>query len=612
MTAVLGISAWYHDSAAALLVDGRIVAAAQEERFSRRRHDPEFPRQAIRYCLREAGIELGAVEHIVYYEKPFLKFERLLESALAFAPMGFRQFAAAMPHWVGDKLFLKSRLLAELAAIEPGYRPRAGLRFAEHHQSHAASAFYPSPFARAAVLTLDGVGEWATTTAGLGVGAEVRLLREIHFPHSLGLLYSAFTSYCGFRVNSGEYKLMGLAPYGEPRYLALIQEHLVDLKEDGSFRLDMRCFDFGGGLAMTNRRFHRLFGGPPRQPEAALEPRQLDLAASIQAFTEEAVLRLARDLRARSGEDALCLAGGVALNGVANGRLLRESGFERIWVQPAAGDAGGALGAALALWHGALGGARGKHACLPGGDAMAAALLGPSWTDAEIAAELAAQGAVFQRLPREALLDQVAAALAAASLVGWFQGRAEFGPRALGARSILADPRQPQIAQRINAAVKFREGFRPFAPAVLAEAAGDWFDLDVASPYMALVAPVRRAHCLPVDPQVSGLARHGLAHSTIPAVTHVDGSARVQTVSADAHPLFHALIRRFAAHSGCPMLLNTSFNVRGEPIVGSPTDAWHCFMGSDLDLLAIGDCLLHKAQQDPAQLRDHASRFAKD
>lgn len=628
---ILGISAYFHDSAAALLRDGVIVAAVQEERFSRVKHDARFPAQAVRYCLREAGVALADVDHVVFFEKPFLKFERLLETYLAFAPRGFASFATAMPIWLRDKLFQKKLIAEELAAIAAssygsGLRPdaprsteanasrqsldpqkqgltlKSPIAFSEHHLSHAASAFYPSPFERALVLTMDGVGEWATTTAAIGAGNRLDILREMHFPHSLGLLYSAFTTYCGFRVNSGEYKLMGLAPYGQADQVDLIREHLIDLKDDGSFRLNLDYFDYCTGLSMTNARFHALFGGPPRAPEAPIEPRHLNLAASIQKLTEEIVLRLATQLRRETGERNLCLAGGVALNCVANGRLLREAGFDGFWVQPAAGDAGGALGAALAHWHRAQD--QGRTPTGPSGDGMAGAFLGPAFDDDEIAQTLDGLGAVYTRLSALELIDRAAADLADGQAMGWFQGRAEYGPRALGNRSILADPRRSDTQSVLNLKVKFRESFRPFAPSVLAEHAGDYFDLSAESPYMLLVAPVTEALRLPVDDSATGLDRLKQVRSTIPAVTHVDYSARVQTVNAAANGRFHALLSRFHALTGCAALVNTSFNVRGEPVVGSPEDAFRCFMGTHLDRLAVGNCYLVKSEQ-PAKLANN-------
>lgn len=601
---ILGISAWYHDSAACLIRDGVIVAAAQEERFTRKKHDPAFPAQAIRYCLRQGEIDPEALDGIVFYEKPFPKFERLVETYLAFAPRGFRSFAAAMPLWIKDKLFQKARLIEELEAIFGKARKwKEILFFSEHHLSHAASAFYPSPFERAAVLTLDAVGEWATTSWAVGCGSDLRIERELHFPHSLGLLYSAFTYHAGFKVNSGEYKLMGLAPYGEPRFAGLIREHLVDVRPDGSFRLDMRYFDYCTGLTMTNRRFEALFGGPARQPEAELTQREMDLAASIQAVTEDIVLKLTRTMARETGLTNLCLAGGVALNCVANGAVLRDGAFERIWVQPAAGDAGGALGAALAVHHIAFGKPREAPS---GADGMKGSFLGPEFAAGEVRERLAAMGARFEELEDDAVIERTARALAAGEAVGWMQGRMEFGPRALGARSIIADPRSPAMQRQLNLKVKFRESFRPFAPSVLREHLSDWFDLDADSPYMTLVAPVTEQRLLPIDDAtqaLSGLARLDVQRSVIPAVTHVDGSARIQTVHRDTNPRYHALISRFEALTGCPLLVNTSFNVRGEPVVCSPEDAFRCFMATELDMLVIGNAVLTKSGQD-ARLKD--------
>ncbi len=597
---ILGISAYYHDSAAALLRDGALLAAAQEERFSRRKHDPRFPAEAIRYCLAEAGIGLGDVDYIAFYDKPLLKFERLLETYLAFAPRGIRSFVAAMPVWLKDKLFLKTTLrrsLAELGGLEPAALPP--LLFSEHHQAHAASAFFASPYPRAAVLCMDGVGEWATTSAWLGEDHRLTPQWQIDFPHSLGLLYSAFTYYTGFKVNSGEYKLMGLAPYGEPVYADTILEHLVDLHEDGSFRLNMRYFDFATGLTMTHRRFAALFGGPPRRPESPIEQRHMDLARSIQAVTEEIVLRLARTAHRELGGHALCLAGGVALNCVANGRVLREGPFREVWVQPAAGDAGGAVGAALAAWHEYLDRPRRPAP----GDRMGGALLGPRYTNDEITAALDRLGARYAVLPDPALLPRVAELLAAEKVVGWFQGRMEFGPRALGNRSILGDPRSPRMQSVMNRKIKQRESFRPFAPAVKADKAAEWFALDRPSPYMLVVAPVREDRRLPLDPadaERTGLAKLQVPRSTIPAVTHVDDSARVQTVDDRTHPRFYRLLDHFERLTGCPVLINTSFNVRGEPIVCTPEDAYRCFMGTDMDHLVLENVLLAKRDQPPA------------
>lgn len=594
---ILGLSAYYHDAAAALVSGGEIVAAAQEERFSRRKHDERFPEQAAAYCLRQAGLTPAQLDAVVFYDKPILKFARLLESYLAVAPGGWRTFPQVLPGWLGEKLNLRRTLREEL----PGLRPDCPLLFTTHHLAHAASAFYPSPFTEAAILTVDGVGEWATTTVGRGRGTTIELLREIRFPHSLGLLYSAFTGYCGFRVNSGEYKLMGLAPYGEPRYADLIRSELLDLKDDGSFWLNLDYFDFLRGTTMTNARFHRLFGGPPRRPEDPLEPRHLDLARSVQVVTEEVLLRLARHARELTGLPHLCLAGGVALNCVANGRLLREGRFERLWIQPAAGDAGGALGAALAAWHEHFHGARDPAAAPAGAevtaDAMHGALLGPEYPDAEIEETLRRHGAVWERLDRDTLLDRTVQLLAAGKVVGWFQGRLEFGPRALGNRSILGDPRSPAMQSVMNLKVKFRESFRPFAPAVLRERVSAYFDLDTDSPYMLLVAPVRAELRRPVPPGLRGLELLKAERSTLPAITHVDFSARIQTVDAARFPLLHALLRRWEAATGCAVLVNTSFNVRGEPIVGSPDDAYRCFVNTEMDYLVIGSYLLDRRAQ---------------
>ena len=580
---ILGISAFYHDSAAALVEGGRLVAAAQEERFTRRKHDAGYPRRAIDCCLRQGGVGLADVDRVVFYDKPFLKFERLIETSVAFAPRGLRTFAAALPVWVGDKLFQKRLLRRELAAKAPGVDWNARLLFAEHHVSHAASAFYPSPFGEAAVLTLDGVGEWATTAAGAGRGGDLELTRELHFPHSLGLLYSAFTQYAGFRVNSGEYKLMGLAPYGEPKHARLILDRLIDLKADGTFRLDMDYFGYCTGLRMTNARFEALFGAPAREPGAAITRHHMDVAASAQAVVEEAVFRLTCALRDETGLPRLCLAGGVALNCVANGRVLRDGRFDEVWVQPAAGDAGGAVGAALAASHGLFGEPRPTGAAVTHGDAMQGALLGPGFTPAEIRRALDAGGARYTELSDTDLLAATVTALEEGKAVGWFQGRMEFGPRALGNRSILADARSPSMQRTLNLRVKRRESFRPFAPSVLRADAPDWFEIDRDSPYMLFVAPVRSG----------GRSRR----PEIPAVTHVDGSARIQTVHRETNPRFHALLAAFKARTGCPVLVNTSFNVDGEPIVCTPADAWRCFLGTDIERLAIGNCFVRKEDQ---------------
>ena len=601
---ILGLSAFYHDSAAVLLEDGVIAAAAQEERFSRVKHDASFPRGAAAWCLAQAG---GPVDAVVYYEKPLLKFERILTTALAVAPRGFRAFAAAMPDWLHHKLWLPGLIEDELRQLGCA---RVPLQFCGHHASHAASAFFPSPFARAAILTLDGVGEWTTTALGRGDGHRLELLRELRFPHSLGLLYSAFTHHCGFRVNSGEYKLMGLAPYGEPRFVDAILQHLVDLRDDGSFRLNLDYFGYLRGQAMTNARFAGLFG-PARAPEALLAARHCDLARSIQAVTEEIVLRLARTLHRETGEENLCLAGGVALNCVANARLLREGPFRRLWVQPAAGDAGGALGAALALHHlhhGVARAADGVH------DAMRGAFLGPAYADADIAAALADRGLPAERIEASAFPLRIAERLEAGDVVGFFHGRAEFGPRALGARSILADARSPEMQRRLNLKIKFRESFRPFAPIVLAEAASAWFDLAVPSPYMLLTAPVAAARRCPVPETGGGMERLHAVRSTIPAVTHVDDSARVQTVARDVNPALHAVLDAFARRTGCPVLVNTSFNVRGEPPVCHPRDAIEGFLATDMDCLALGPFWVEKRTLPPAFARpaSRARVFASD
>ena len=608
---ILGLSAFYHDSAAALVIDGRIIAAAQEERFSRRKHDPEYPERAIDYCLLEAGIKLSDIDYVAFYDKPFLKFERLLETYLAYAPRGFASFRMALPIWLKEKLFQKDQLRRKLEKLAPEFDWQERLLFAEHHLSHAASAFFPSPYEDAAVLTMDGVGEWATTSTAIGLGRELNITNELHFPHSLGLLYSAFTYYTGFKVNSGEYKVMGLAPYGEPKFAQTILENLIDLKRDGSFRLNQSYFDYCVGLTMTNGRFHDLFGGPPRSPESQLTQKEMDLAASIQAVCEEVILRLTRGLAKESGSSNLCLAGGVALNCVANGKVLRDGAFENIWVQPAAGDAGGALGAALASYHLFLGQERLTNAA----DAMAGSYLGPKFEQTEIETRLRAVGAKFSVLPQYKMLDTVADALAAGQAVGWFQGRMEFGPRALGARSILGDPRSSITQKDLNLKVKYRESFRPFAPSVLAEHVSDYFEMYGESPYMLMVADVhadRRQDMTAEEDALFGIEKLNVVRSEIPAVTHVDGSARVQTVHADSNPIYHALLTAFHAGTGCPLLVNTSFNIRGEPIVCLPEDAFRCFMGTELDILAIGNCVLHKSEQDATIASDYRDQFDLD
>jgi carbamoyltransferase len=607
---ILGISAFYHDSAAALVEDGRIVAAAQEERFTRKKHDPSFPMHAIGYCLEAAGAKLSDIDHVAFYDKPFLKFERLLETYIALAPAGFRSFQMAIPLWLKEKLFQKSLLRKKLKEFDEEF-DGTRLLFTEHHLSHAASAFYPSPFDKAVILTMDGVGEWATTSAALGEGNRLEIFQEIHFPHSLGLLYSAVTYYTGFRVNSGEYKVMGLAPYGQPKYAQLILDHLIDLKPDGSFRLDMSYFDYCTGLTMTNERFAKLFGQPVRAPDQLLTPFHMDVAASIQAVLDEVVLRLTRSLASKTGARNLCLAGGVALNCVANGKVLRDGKFDNIWIQPAAGDAGGAVGAALAAFHQFKGEPRSVAAT----DGMSGAFLGPEFSQAQIERRLTAAGARFAVLSEEKMVEATAKALSDQLAVGWFQGRMEFGPRSLGARSILGDPRSPAMQKNLNLKVKYRESFRPFAPAVLREDVSDWFELNSDSPYMLVVADVRsdKRRAMSADEQaLFGIDKLNVSRSEIPAVTHVDYSARIQTVSADTNPLFHQLLREFKALSGCPVLVNTSFNVRGEPIVCTPEDAFRCFMGNELDVLVVGNCVLKKSEQDSALKQDYSSAFELD
>lgn len=610
---ILGISAFYHDSAACLLKDGVIIAAAQEERFTRKKHDPGFPHEAIKYCLQEAGITGKDVDNVVFYEKPFVKFERLLETYLAFAPKGFKSFRTSMPLWIKEKLFQKSMLTKELeATLGKDVKWRDRILFSEHHLSHAASAYYPSPFESAAVLTLDGVGEWTTTSLAIGKGKDLKVLREIHFPHSLGLLYSAFTYYTGFKVNSGEYKVMDLAPYGEPKYADLIRENLILVAEDGSFQLDMSYFDYATGLTMTNKKFDDLFGGPPRTSETELTQREMDLAASVQKVTEDIVIEIARGIAQETGEKNLCLAGGVALNCVANGILLRENIFENIWIQPAAGDAGGALGAALAVWYQ-------DHATerklSNDRDAMRGAYLGPEFKDTEIENELLACGAKFHKMDDDGLIESVASALADEKAIGWMQGRMEFGPRALGGRSIIADPRSPVMQKQLNLKVKYRESFRPFAPSVLREHVGEWFEHDSDSPYMLLVADVqesKRRKMTAEEDALFGIEKLNVPRSSVPAITHVDYSARIQTVHEDTNPRYHAVISKFYDKTGCPLVVNTSFNVRGEPIICTPTDAFKCFMGTELDVLAVGNYFLVKDEQDPALKENYEERYELD
>jgi carbamoyltransferase len=609
---ILGLSALYHDSAAAIVEDGSIIAAAQEERFSRKKHDSGFPGRALAYCLDAAGCGLEAVDCVVFYDKPFLKFERLLETYLALAPRGFSSFRTAMPVWLREKLFQKNLLGRELKKFDASFEGARKLRFCEHHVSHAASAFFPSPFEQAAILTMDGVGEWTTTSLAVGNGNGLEILKELHFPHSLGLLYSAFTYYTGFKVNSGEYKLMGLAPYGEPRFVDKILATLMDLKADGTFRLDQSFFDYCTGLTMTNDRFAALFGAPARRPHEELTPFHMDIAASIQAVTDEVVLRLCRSIAKETGARNLCLAGGVALNCVANGKVLKAGIFDDLWIQPAAGDAGGALGAALAVAHMDFGVARtadGKN------DAMRGAYLGPSYAQKDIEARLRQAGAQFVILTENGLIEETAQALTRGEAVGWMQGRMEFGPRALGARSILADPRSATMQKTLNLKVKYRESFRPFAPSVLAEEVADWFELTGPSPYMLLVANLCREHrreMTEAQRALFGIDKLNVPRSSLPAITHIDYSARIQTVHPDTNPLYHALISRFKQLTGCPVLVNTSFNVRGEPIVLTPEDAFRCFMGSEIDVLAVGQCFLRKQDQNPALKLDYKTAFELD
>ena len=593
---ILGISAYYHDSAAALVHDGKVVAAAQEERFTRKKHDAAFPAHSIEYCLSEAGISLGDVDQIVFYDKPLIKFERLLETYLSYAPNGFKSFLTAMPIWLKEKLFLKTTLKRELGKLAGDEKNLPGLLFSAHHKSHAASAFFPSPFEKAAVLCLDGVGEWATSSVWMGDGNKLEGKWELNFPHSLGLLYSAFTYYTGFKVNSGEYKLMGLAPYGEPVYVDLILENLLDVKEDGTFRLDMSYFNYATGLTMTNSKFDKLFGGPPRTAETELTQREMDIARSIQVVTEEVVLKIVRNVHKELGTDYLCLAGGVALNCVSNGRILREGPFKDIWIQPAAGDAGGALGAALSVWHEYLE----KPREVSDGDAMQGAYLGPRADGDSIRSYLDGVGASYDELDDDALMPQLADILNGENIIGWFQGRMEFGPRSLGGRSIIGDPRSKKMQSVMNLKIKYRESFRPFAPAVKAECVSDWFEIDRPSPYMLLVAQVKKEKCLSMtqeQQQLFGIEKLNIPRSEIPAITHVDYSARIQTVHNETNPRFHKLLDAFEAASGCPVLVNTSFNVRGEPIVCTPEDAYRCFMRTEMDYLVLENCLLAKQNQ---------------
>ena len=610
---VLGISAYYHDAAACLIKDGEIISAAQEERFTRKKHDSAFPVNAIVYCLTHASITPEQVNHIVFYDKPYLKFHRLIETYLAYAPRGFESFVKAIPIWLKDKLFQRAAIIKALKALwGSGCDWDQRLLFSEHHLSHAASAFFPSPFERAAVLTMDGVGEWTTTSLALGQGANLTVTKEIHFPHSLGLLYSAMTYYTGFKVNSGEYKVMGLAPYGQPKYVKLIKDHLIDIKDDGSFALDMSYFNYCTGLTMTNDKFDALFGGPPRAQEGELTQREMDLAASIQVVTEDVVIKLARNIAKTTGERNLCLAGGVALNCVANGKLLRENIFDNIWIQPAAGDAGGALGAALTAYHLML---KGPRHVTPSRDAMKGSYLGPEFSSTDVAERLAQSGAVFSMHSDDEITELTAQALADGKAVGWHCGRMEFGPRALGARSIIADPRSGNMQKTLNLKVKYRESFRPFAPSVLREDVSQWFEMNVDSPYMLLVADIvkdKRRVMTAQEESLFGIDKLNIPRSDIPAVTHVDYSARIQTVHSGTNPRYHQLLKRFKALTGCPVLVNTSFNVRGEPIVSSPEDAFRCFMGTELDVLVVGHAFLRKEDQSQSLLADYKLQYELD
>jgi len=609
---ILGISAYYHDSASCLVIDGEIIAATQEERFTRKKHDSSFPSHGIKYCLEQARLCPGDIDWIVFYDKPFLKFERLFETYLAFAPRGFKSFATSLPVWLKDKLFQKSVIVEALKKnFGADINWSEKLLFSEHHLSHAASAFFPSPFREAAILTMDGVGEWTTTSLAIGKDNHIEVQREMHFPHSLGLLYSAFTYYAGFKVNSGEYKVMGLAPYGNPKYADLIKKHLIDIKEDGSFHLDMSYFNYCTGLTMTNERFDELFGGPARKPESILTQKEMDLAASIQAVTEEVVIKLAKGVKKSTGLDNLCLAGGVALNCVANGKLLKEKVFENVWIQPAAGDAGGAIGAALGAYHMVFNQPREVRF----GDSMKGSYLGPEYSQGDIERRLSKVGAVYTTVSDAELINMTAKALVDGKAVGWHQGRMEFGPRALGGRSIIADPRSPVVQKQLNLKVKYRESFRPFAPSILREDLQDWFQIDSDSPYMLLVAEVANDKKLPTraeDEHLFGIDRLNVPRSIIPAITHVDYSARIQTVHPETNPKYYKLISKFKELTGCPVLVNTSFNVRGEPIVSSPEDAFHCLMGTEIEFLAVGNFILEKEKQDKSLVRDYKNAYELD
>ena len=611
MTAILGISAFYHDSAAALIIDGEIIAAAQEERFTRKKHDSSYPVNAINYCLSEAGLSLEQIDYVAFYDKPFLKFERLLETYVAFAPKGLQSFRMAMPVWLREKLFLKDMLVKEIKKVYKNFDSNK-LMFGEHHFSHAASAFYASPFEEAVVLTLDGVGEWATTTVAIGKGHELNIVKEIHFPHSLGLLYSAFTYYTGFRVNSGEYKVMGLAPYGEPKYKDLILDKLIDLKEDGSFRLDQSYFNYATGLTMVNQKFADLFGEPIRKPDIdKLTQFHMDIAASIQAVTEKVILTMTRSLAKEYNILNLCMAGGVALNCVANGKILRDKAFKNIWIQPASGDAGGALGGALSVWHKELNNPR----LVNPNDAMQGSYLGPAYEQGSIENELLTCGARFNSVTESEMIEQTAQALADGKAIGWFQDRMEFGPRSLGGRSILGDPRSEKMQKTLNLKVKYRESFRPFAPSVLREDVSEWFEADYDSPYMLLVDDVKKNKRIDMtkeEESLFGIDKLNVKRSSIPAITHVDYSARIQTVHKETNPKYHALITKFKEKTGCSVVVNTSFNVRGEPIVCSPKDAFRCFMGTEIELLVVGNCLLKKDQRSQSLVEDYKEKYELD
>ena len=612
LTYILGISAFYHDSAAALIKNGEIIAAAQEERFTRKKHDESFPTNAIKYCLAEEKINLTEIDAIVFYEKPFLKFERLLETYVGFAPAGFKSFCASVPIWIKEKLFQKNLIFKELKKIDSNFLDIKKIKFSDHHTSHAASAFYPSPFDKSLILTLDGVGEWATTTIGIGENNKIKILQEIHFPHSIGLLYSAITYYLGFKVNSGEYKVMGLAPYGDPKYEKLILDNLIDLKEDGSFRLNMKYFNYATGLTMTNKNFDLLFGKKRRSPETEkLEQFHMDVAASIQVVTEKIVIKICEFIKKEYKIENLCLAGGVALNCVANGKILKNKIFKDIWIQPAAGDAGGSLGAALAYWYDELKNIRESSNI----DKMKGSYLGPSFTDEQIENDLEKAGGIFKKIEEDKLLQVVSEHLSNGKAVGWFQGRMEFGPRALGNRSILADPRSEKMQKLLNLKVKFRESFRPFAPSILREKVGEYFELNYDSPYMLIVSKINKKIQIEmneIEKKLFGIEKLNVKRSLIPAVTHVDYSARIQTVHKDTNPKFYRLIERFNNLAGCPILVNTSFNVRGEPIVGSPNDAFRCFMGTDLDILVIENLILEKSNQNLSLQEDYKNKYELD